>query len=101
MSYKGNDLDPNFVKWFRKEKKRIETILISKGCTNIKLSYGFHYFYGFFTSETGQVYYINCPDKRYSPNDAYMYRTAQNYRDFSGGRNMYIMPNKLNEIKLS
>jgi hypothetical protein len=100
MSYKGNDLSPDFIKWVTKEIKRISSILKSKGCTNIKLDYNFYYFSGFFTSESGQIYYISSMDQRFYPSADYLYRKADSYKDYSGKTNMYINKNKLNEIRL-
>ena len=100
MSYKGSDLSPQFKTWFRKEKKRITEILESKGCSKIELDYGFYYFSGFFTSSTGQIYYISCSDVRHFPNEGYMYRTAKHYKDWTGGSNQFINKNELENIKL-
>lgn len=100
MSYKGSDLSSEFKSWFRKEKKRITNILASNGCSEIKLDYGFYYFSGFFTSKSGQVYYISCSDVRHFGYKQLLYRTAKNYKDYSGGCNQYIDINKLNEMKI-
>ena len=89
MGYKGSDLGDDFKQWFRKEKRRLTAILKEKGCADIKLDYGFYYFSGFFTSSTGQVYYMSCSDVRHFPYKQLLIRTAQHYKDFSGGPNQY------------
>ena len=65
MGYKGSDLGADFKEFFRKEKSRLSKILKEKGCTEIKLDYGFYYFSGFFTSQSGQAYYLSCSDVRH------------------------------------
>jgi hypothetical protein len=89
-NYSGSDLSQEFKTWFRKEKNRITKILTSRGCTQIELNYGFYYFYGFFTSASGQVYYISCSDVRHFAVDKLLIRTAKDYTDFSGGINQYL-----------
>jgi hypothetical protein len=90
MSYKGSDLGADFKEFFRKEKSRLSKILKEKGCTEIKLDYGFYYFSGFFTSQSGQVYYLSCSDVRHFGYDNLLIRTAKDYKDFSGGSNNYV-----------
>lgn len=90
MSYKGSDLSNEFKEFFRKEKNRITRNLKEMGCTKIELDYGFNYFYGFFTSSTGQVYYLSCSDVRHFGYTQLLYRTAKHYKDYSGGSNNYI-----------
>lgn len=99
-NYSGSDLSPDFKAFFRKEKKRIIDALTRLGCTNIELSYGFYYFSGFFTTNTGQIYYLSSLDVR----DGYsriLYRTAQSYTDYTGGHNQYIDKDKLMTLTLS
>jgi hypothetical protein len=98
MSYKGSDLSPAFKSFFRKEKNRITKILTAKGCTEIKLDYGFYYFSGFFTSASGQVYYLSCSDVRHFGYKQLLYRTAKHYKDFTGGHNNFTSPDKLDTI---
>jgi hypothetical protein len=100
MSYKGSDLSQEFKTWFRAEKKRITKVLEAKGCTNIQFDYGFYYFSGFWTSASGQIYYMSCSDVRHFPNEKYLYRTAKHYKDWTGGCNQYVNPNELENIKL-
>ena len=88
-NYSGSDLGEDFKSFFRKEKNRLTKILKEKGCTKIELNYGFYYFSGFFTSSTGQVYYLSCSDVRHWGYDKLLIRTAKDYKDFSGGSNQY------------
>ena len=90
MSYKGSDLSPQFKTFFRKQKSKITKILTAKGCTNIVLDYGFYYFSGFFTDAKGQFWYLSCSDVRYFAYDKLLYRTAKNYKDYTGGVNRYV-----------
>jgi hypothetical protein len=103
MAYKGSDLSQDFKSFYRKEKNRITKILTNLGCTNIQLDYGFYYFYGFFTSKSGQIYYLSCSDIRhfggYNKNNL-LYRTAKHYKDWTGGCNQYISPSDLENIRL-
>ncbi len=100
MSYKGSDLSAEFKSFFRREKKRITEALKSLGCTAIELDYGFYYFSGFFTSASGQIYYLSCSDVRHFDYKQLMYRTAKSYKDYSGGMNQWIDKNKIGEMKL-
>lgn len=88
-NYSGSDLSEDFKKFFHKERKRITKILLNKGCTDIKIEYGFYYFSGFFTSPSGQVYYFSCSDVRHFPYTQLLIRTAKNYKDYTGGANQY------------
>ena len=98
MAYKGSDLDPTFKAFFRTQKSRITKHLKSLGCTEIKIDYGFHFYSGFFTSASGQVYYFSTTDCRMK-HEIY-YRTAKDYKDYTGGHNVWIDPYKLSDIKL-
>jgi hypothetical protein len=100
MAYKGSDLGEDFKSFYRKEKSRITKYLKSIGCTNIQFDYGFYFFSGFFTTNTGQMYYLSCSDVRDFPNDKYLYRTVKHYKDYTGGCNNYVTPSKLNEMSL-
>ena len=89
MSYKGSDLGDDFKKFFRNEKKRLTKYLTELGCTNVQLDYGFYYFSGFFTSGSGQIYYLCSSDIRHFGYSMLMYRTAKDYKDYSGGSNQW------------
>ena len=100
--YTGSDLGEDFKEFFRIEGNRIKRFLKSIGCTNIQLSMNFYYFSGFFTSKTGQVYYISCSDVRHFGYTQLLYRTAQHYKDYTGGHNQYVSTDrgKLKEMKI-
>ena len=70
------------------------------GCTNVVMDYGFYYFTGFFTSASGQIYYLSVSDVRYFPYVRIMYRTAKDYKDFTGGSNQWIGKNDIKKMQL-
>jgi hypothetical protein len=98
--YTGSDLGEDFRSFFRKEKNRITKALTKMGCTNVQMSRQFYYFYGFFTSKSGQVYYFNCSDVRFFKDDKILYRTAKDYKDYRGGSNCYVDSNRIEEMRL-
>lgn len=101
MSYKGSDLSNDFKVFFRAEKKRISKALTELGCTKIEMDYGFYFFSGFFTSESGQIYYLMVHiDNRPIEYKQILFRTAKDYKDYTGGSNQYIDKNDLENIRL-
>lgn len=88
-NYSGSDLGQDFKEFFRKEKNRLNKILKEKGCHSLVMNYGFYYFSGFFTSETGQIYYFSCSDVRHFGYSHLLIRTATSYTDYTGGSNGY------------
>lgn len=60
---------------------------------DIKMSKGHFYLSGFFTSRSGQVYYFSIPDVRWSDHKLLL-RTAKDYKDYTGGGNMFIPINE-------
>jgi len=85
-----------FYSTFRSEfKKELKTI----GATDAQFSRGHFYVSGFFTVD-GQAYYFSISDVRdfiYSKVNNPMscmhkmlYRTAQNYKDYTGGHNQWV-----------
>jgi hypothetical protein len=102
MPYRGSDLSSEFKSFFRKEKNRLKKILEARGCTKIELDYGFYYFSGFFTSESGQIYYLSCSDVRHFGYDKLLIRTAKHYKDWTGGSNQYcgVDAESLNNFRL-
>lgn len=99
-NYSGSDLGQDFKEFFRKEKSRITRNLKEMGCSNIDMGYGFYYFSGFFTSPSGQAYYFSCSDVRHFEYDKLLYRTAKDYKDYSGGSNCYVKVNDLKGMRL-
>jgi hypothetical protein len=98
--YTGSDLGQDFRSFFTKESKRIKAELTKLGCTDIQLSRQFYYYYGFFTAPSGQKYYLSCSDVRHFSYTRILYRTAKDYKDYTGGSNCYIAANELGSIKL-
>ena len=90
---------PQFNDFFKTFKKEVTAVLMGLGCTKVEISKGHFYASGFFTSPSGQVYYLSLLDVRGNPTQL-MYRTAQHYKDFSGGHNQWIDVDKLQNIRL-
>jgi hypothetical protein len=90
FSYSRSGMSPEYCAFFKREAKRIAKILEGKGCTDIQISSGYYYFSGFFTDAKGQVWYLSCSDVRHFRYEKILYRTAKNYKDFTGGQNQYI-----------
>lgn len=96
MAYRGSDLSSEFKSFFNREKRKITEILMTKGCTNIKLNCGFYYFSGFYTAPDGQIWYIWSAD--YRNEYRLFYRTARNYTDYTGGQNNEIATKELEKL---
>lgn len=90
---------PEFLSFFRTFKSELTKILTDKGCTKIEIGKGHFYVSGFFTAPSGQVYYISLPDVRGNVNSM-MYRTAQHYKDYTGGSNQWIDLNDVENIRI-
>ncbi|MDA3779889.1 MAG: hypothetical protein PF487_06675 [Bacteroidales bacterium] len=74
-----------FYSTFRTEfKKELKTI----DATDIVFSRGHFNISGFFTVNN-QAYYFSISDVR-SPMSKILYRTAMNYKDYTGGANQYV-----------
>jgi hypothetical protein len=92
-------LTPEFAQFYRTFKSEFTKELKSIGATNIVFSRGHFYVSGFFTVN-GQAYYFSLSDVRgmdYSlrnnPDSCMsqlLYRTAQHYKDYTGGMNQYV-----------
>lgn len=82
----SSGLTPEFDRW-RRRFRGLFTRLLTKefGAQNIQIHYGHFDVSGFFTMPSGQIYYFNTGDLRLHYG---MYiRTAQSYKDYTGGRN--------------
>jgi hypothetical protein len=86
---------PEFKHFARIFKKEFTTELQSIGATDIVFSVGHFYISGFCTIN-GQAWYFKLGDVRgmeYVLNQSCMgkllYRTAQHYKDYTGGQNRY------------
>lgn len=62
---------------------------------------GNYYLYGFFTSKTGQIYYLSCSDVRHFGYERLLYRTAKHYKDWTGGSNQYVGVKDLSSMILN
>jgi hypothetical protein len=100
MNYKGKDLGQDFKEFFSRERRRIMRNLKEMQCTNVKMSYGFYYFSGFFTNKFGQIFYFSCSDVRHFGYTKLLYRTAKDYKDYTGGSNRYVDVDKLKTMRL-
>jgi hypothetical protein len=86
---------PQFLEFARVFRTEFKKALSLRGATNIVVSVGHFYICGFFTSASGQVFYFSIPDVRsYQSGGGHfsslLYRTAKDYRDFTGGHNQYV-----------
>ena len=89
---------PEFLNFFRTFKKEFTKELESIGATNIQIGKGHFYVSGFFTVYN-QIWYFSIPDVRgmsygmfKDPNSCMnklLYRTAKDYKDYTGGNNRY------------
>lgn len=87
--------DPEFKKFTSLFKSFMKTELEKIKATNIVFSVGHYYISGFFTNANGQPFYFSISDVRGSlPVSGYqhplMYRTAKDYKDYTGGSNRWI-----------
>ena len=90
---------PEFQAFTRVFKKEFTKELKSIGATDIKFNIGHFYISGFFTTLSGQAIYFSLPDVRdfnyclaTNPDSCMcqlLYRTANDYKDFTGGMNRY------------
>ena len=87
----SSGLTEEFKTFYQTFKREFKQELEGIGATNIVFSRGHFYISGFFTINK-QVYYFNLGDVRGSeyrmPN--LLYRTAEHYKDWTGGMNRYV-----------
>lgn len=76
---------PEFKSFCRKFTNRFKKELESAGATDIQIKAGHFYLSGFYTVK-GQAWYFSLTDVR-GGGDSIMYRTARDYKDFTGGSN--------------
>lgn len=86
----SSGLTPEFAEFYKTFKKEFTKELKSIGATDIVFSRGHFYVSGFFTVD-GQAYYFSISDVRGSEYrmPELMYRTAEHYKDYTGGMNRY------------
>ena len=85
---------PDFLDFVKIFKKEFTKELVSIGATNIQIGRGHFYVSGFFTVGN-KPYYFSLSDVRsYNPNGGHfsdlLYRTAKDYKDYTGGINHYV-----------
>lgn len=80
---------PEWNKFFTMFKKSFTAELKTIGAKDIEFSKGHFYISGFYTIGT-QPYYFSISDVRFFPDCRLMYRTANDYKDFTGGTNKYV-----------
>ena len=78
-----------FNTFVRDFKHEFGTYIKSLGCTDIKYNVGHFEISVFFTSPSGQIYYLNTMDVRNCWGWMFV-RTAKNYKDYTGGSNRQI-----------
>lgn len=89
----GSHNSEEFNKFFTGFKKAFTTRLKRLNATNIKFSKGHFYLSGFFTVDE-QAYYFSISDVRtFTSNPKLLVRTAENYKDYTGGANNYVLIN--------
>ena len=77
----------NFLKTFKKE---FTAELKAVGAESIKIEKGHFCISGFFTVN-GKAFYFSISDVRWIGKEPNMlYRTARDYKDFTGGSNQYV-----------
>jgi len=100
----SSGLTPEFLEFFKVFKREFKKELNSIKASNITFSRGHFYVSGFFTVNN-QPYYFSLSDVRGMGNlGTLMYRTANDYKDYTGGQNMFVtiengMAEKMNIIK--
>ena len=80
---------PQWNSFYRKAQNFFRKAIAGLG-TDLKMSKGHFYFSGFFTAASGQGYYFSISDVRFFPEKRILLRTAENYRDYTGGANHYL-----------
>lgn len=98
---------PRFQDFVRKFRSAFTRELKSVGATEIVVNQGHYYLFGFFTIGT-QAYYFSVGDIRWifhcgGCKIPLLYRTAQHYKDWTGGMNHFveIESGMINKMKLT
>ena len=83
-------LTPEFNEFYKTFKSEFRKELKTQGATDIKFNRG-HFFVSGFCTIDGQVFYFSLSDVRGSNfrMPKLLYRTAENYKDFTGGQNRF------------
>lgn len=79
---------PEFIAFARAFKSELKKELESNGATDVQFSTGHFYLSGFYTVGK-QAWYFSISDVRFFREEKILYRKADNYKDYSGGINLY------------
>jgi hypothetical protein len=97
----SSTLTPEFSQFFKTFKKEFTAELKKMGCEKIEIGRGHFYISGFFTASSGQIYYFSLSDVRSGfENNCLMYRTAKDYKDYTGGSNQFTVIESVSEMRL-
>lgn len=89
---------PEYLRWHLLFRKAFGKFLKANGATDIAINRPNHFdASGFFRASLGQVWWFRIEDLRWSK-DRMLIRTAQDFKDYIGGRNQYIDLNKTENI---
>ena len=83
---------PQWKSFYRKSLNHFKKIL-GDVAENIQMSRGHFEFSGFLTvKKTGKIFYFSISDVRHFPfpADKLLIRTAEHYKDYTGGSNCYV-----------
>ena len=81
---------PEYLSWHRLFKREFTKFLTEHGATLVQIGKPNHFdMSGFFTWGNGQMWYFSVSDIRWSK-ETMLVRTAQSYRDFTGGQNCFV-----------
>lgn len=91
----SSGVTPEFMAFYKTFKSELTAELKKRGCTQIEVGRGHFYCSGFFTAPSGKIYYFSLPDVRGIREGgghfgSMMYRTAEHYKDYTGGMNRYV-----------
>ena len=84
----SSETTQEFLAFVRTFKKEFGAELKAIGASNIEYHRGHFEVTGFYTVGK-QPWYFSLHDVRFFPDEQIMYRTAKDYKDYSGGSNVY------------
>lgn len=83
---------------FHRTFKREFTQLMKPICSEIQISKPNHFdVSGFFKTNSGKTYYISLGDLRWDK-EYLLYRTAKDFKDYSGGNNEFISMDNIENL---
>jgi len=95
FTFTDQDVENHYNKYFERTKKKITKILEKQGCTNIEFEKGSYFFCCYFTSESGQIWYLS----NHEQNNEFMYRKSKGKFEIFNGQNFYKPMEQLRLIK--